>query len=770
MAGCGKGNDNKTTPTSSQTDVLSGGNIPPEGGQVTLSGVATITLPEGSFGSTTTVDVSITSSQEIAKAFDETAAIFQPGSRMDYEIRINIGKEPPLFTEITVEINVPDDFLKSMQTGYIVQGFAQSYYEDDGEETAEVFDSFQTYPSKYNPATKILKVIIPNHVFTNKRTSNGDYEAIITLGSIKEATSELSSKSYAADSGKCPQLNSIAVISSYLGKPIDQLGSMIITGAFGEPGHSSGFHWGTDIRAKQSISVYATTDGYIERAWEQTDGNAKGNRYVIVRNTDGSATAYHHLTPGSIVDQNNVSLPNQTTFIESNPSNPQYQVKRGRKIAESGSSGTGSPHLHVEFAPIGGSTIDNNCRRDPIMYMIKDLKITPSDKTINIPDKETFSVWAEDEADLEIRRTDSKIKRDGSLAIPITANGDPNPLTPITDMHWFSSDENIVDVPEISQKSISVGNIDTDNGENDVIAISAGTAIITAKDEFSGKTATATVTVKAPPQTLAISSFAAIPSSGPAPLNGVDLTATVGGTATGTINYTFYCNRSDTGTNITSGWAAKFDGITENPKMASDACNYTAAGTYMAKVIVERGTLAAQGQATITVTASPDTTAPSIPTFLSATAVSSSQINLSWNASTDNVGVSGYKVYRNGTYLKSVTGTSTGDTGLSPSTQYCYTVSAYDAANNESVQSSEVCATTQAAGTVPSSPTGVTALAGDGQVIISWNAVFDAISYNLYMASVSGVTKTNYNTLSDGMKHTGVTSPYIHPNPDIEIE
>jgi hypothetical protein len=93
-----------------------------------------------------------------------------------------------------------------------------------------------------------------------------------------------------------------------------------------------------------------------------------------------------------------------------------------------------------------------------------------------------------------------------------------------------------------------------------------------------------------------------------------------------------------------------------------------------------------------------DNLTPSIPTELLATAVSSG-INLSWTASKDNVGVSGYKIYRDGTYLKSDTSASTSDTGLSPETQYCYTVSAYDAAGNESAQSTEACATTNQGGT-----------------------------------------------------------------------
>lgn len=58
-------------------------------------------------------------------------------------------------------------------------------------------------------------------------------------------------------------------------------------------------------------------------------------------------------------------------------------------------------------------------------------------------------------------------------------------------------------------------------------------------------------------------------------------------------------------------------------------------------------------------------------------------------------------------------------------------------------------------------PTGVSATSGDGQATISWNAVTGAASYNLYRASVSGVTKSNYSSLTGGAKSAGVTSPFI---------
>src|SRR5437667_1619270 len=98
----------------------------------------------------------------------------------------------------------------------------------------------------------------------------------------------------------------------------------------------------------------------------------------------------------------------------------------------------------------------------------------------------------------------------------------------------------------------------------------------------------------------------------------------------------------------------------------------------------------------VTVTVFNDTTPPSVPTGLTASAVSSSQINLSWTASSDNVGVSGYRVYRGGTQIATRSTTSFADTGLSPSTTYTYTVAAYDAAGNLSAPSSSASATTPA--------------------------------------------------------------------------
>jgi hypothetical protein len=95
---------------------------------------------------------------------------------------------------------------------------------------------------------------------------------------------------------------------------------------------------------------------------------------------------------------------------------------------------------------------------------------------------------------------------------------------------------------------------------------------------------------------------------------------------------------------------------------------------------------------------------PSVPAGLTATAVSATEVDLAWSASTDSdgTGVAGYHVFRNGALVATVSsGTSFADSSLSPSTQYSYTVSAFDTANNESAQSTAAVATTLSGGSTP---------------------------------------------------------------------
>ncbi|WP_242306885.1 lytic polysaccharide monooxygenase [Bacillus cereus group sp. BfR-BA-01524] len=83
----------------------------------------------------------------------------------------------------------------------------------------------------------------------------------------------------------------------------------------------------------------------------------------------------------------------------------------------------------------------------------------------------------------------------------------------------------------------------------------------------------------------------------------------------------------------------------------------------------------------------PDIEAPSIPNGLQTQKVTANSVELTWNASTDNVGVKGYQIFRNGEMIDTVIGTHFIDKKLQPSTKYSYTVKAIDAAGNVSKES-----------------------------------------------------------------------------------
>jgi fibronectin type 3 domain-containing protein len=143
-------------------------------------------------------------------------------------------------------------------------------------------------------------------------------------------------------------------------------------------------------------------------------------------------------------------------------------------------------------------------------------------------------------------------------------------------------------------------------------------------------------------------------------------------------------------------------------------------------------------------TPQPDTTPPSTPSGLKATAPSSTQINLTWNASTDSggSGLAGYNIYRDGSKLNSslVTSTSYGDSTLDASTTYTYKIEAVDGAGNKSTQSSGATVTTPVAPdtTPPSTPSGLKATAPSStQINLTWNASTDSggsglAGYNIY--------------------------------------
>ncbi|WP_345975654.1 DNRLRE domain-containing protein [Sulfurimonas sp. HSL3-7] len=198
------------------------------------------------------------------------------------------------------------------------------------------------------------------------------------------------------------------------------------------------------------------------------------------------------------------------------------------------------------------------------------------------------------------------------------------------------------------------------------------------------------------------------------------------GTWSGTINsngtFSGIINSNTIGTYTLSG---TIDGTGEINAIVGEAGN----GSYFRGTVDASGNISGEwfdpyqdNHGTFTGHKTGDTTAPEQVSNLTANAVTSTQIDINWSEASDNVGVTAYKIYRDGTYLKQVSSNYASDVGLSESTQYCYEVTALDAAGNESAKSSSVCATTNPAEqTVPSAPSSLTANTdGSPQIILNW--------------------------------------------------
>jgi fibronectin type 3 domain-containing protein len=145
---------------------------------------------------------------------------------------------------------------------------------------------------------------------------------------------------------------------------------------------------------------------------------------------------------------------------------------------------------------------------------------------------------------------------------------------------------------------------------------------------------------------------------------------------------------------------------------------------------------------------------PAVTTGLSATAVSTSQINLSWAAAS---GASSYTVKRSTTSGGPYTDVTTGltalsytNTGLAAGSTYYYVVSAVNA-GGESANSAQAVATTLA---LPPVPAGLAATGGNAQVALSWTASGGASSYNVKRSTTSGGPYTTVATGVTGVSYT----------------
>lgn len=174
---------------------------------------------------------------------------------------------------------------------------------------------------------------------------------------------------------------------------------------------------------------------------------------------------------------------------------------------------------------------------------------------------------------------------------------------------------------------------------------------------------------------------------------------------------------------------------------------------------VDAYTAVMKALATTATTTTKDTTSPSVPTNLVATALSSTKVSLTWSASSDVVGVTGYDVYRNGSKIGSSSGVAYTDATALASTTYSYTVVAYDVAGNRSVTSAPATVKTQAASLVVSSYSVGSKTASSATV--SWSVNKVSSGYVKYGTSSGALTKIVASSVLAGTSHkaqlTGLT-------------
>lgn len=150
---------------------------------------------------------------------------------------------------------------------------------------------------------------------------------------------------------------------------------------------------------------------------------------------------------------------------------------------------------------------------------------------------------------------------------------------------------------------------------------------------------------------------------------------------------------------------------------------------------------------------------PSAPTGVNVVISAANALDISWSAVAD---ATSYNIYWSGatgvskssSKISGITATHYMHGGRSSGNTYFYVVTAVNSAG-ESSESAEAFALLN----IPQPPGVLAAVAGDGQATLSWNASA-GISYNVYLASQSGVTKVNYASLADGMSFSNVASPY----------
>ena len=234
----------------------------------------------------------------------------------------------------------------------------------------------------------------------------------------------------------------------------------------------------------------------------------------------------------------------------------------------------------------------------------------------------------------------------------------------------------------------------------------------------------------------------------------------------GVSTVTLAVDGSPVGTDTSAPWTFSVD----TTKLANGTHTLTATAS-------DAAANSASTQEPFTVQNSTDTKAPSTPGGLHLAVAGTSQAAIFWSPSTDNVGVAGYNVYRDGVLVARTTLPNYLDVGLAPNTSHAYTVTAFDAAGNVSSASAKLSAKTVALSTSATSTIAGVVYASTGKpqanVVVTLNGngltktvktnnsgvyKFNSIPAGTYTLSIASSTTSGFASAPAATAGTSVTA------------
>ena len=504
--------------------------------------------------------------------------------------------------------------------------------------------------------------------------------------------------------------------------------------------------------APTSLTANAVSQTEVDLAWSASTDNVGVTGYRIYRDgvqigtsattaysdatcTIGTTYAYEVSAYDAAGNESAMSLPTEVTT----PGNDTEPPSVPASLQASGASAT-EIDLAWEGSTDNVGVAGYKVFRDGVQIGTTALT-SYTDANCSEATSYTYEVSAYDITSNESDKSDPAV----GTTLDVTAPSVPTGLAASAvsetqvNLSWTASTDNVgVTTYTIFRNGGQIGTSATPAYSDTTCAAATGyTYTVSASDAAGNQSAQSAQATATTPDTTAPSvptGLAANATSGTT----ADVTWTASTDNVGVTGYKVFRNGAQIGTSATTSY--------------SDA-GLTPATTYTYKVSAYDAASNESAQSDQATATTPDTIAPTVPTNLNAAAVSSTQVNLTWTASTDNVAVTGYKVFRNGAQIGTSPTASYSDTSCAPGNTYTYEVSAYDAASNESAKSSPAIATT-ADTTPPTAPTGLTANAvSQTQVNLAWDASTDnvgVVGYKVYRngAFLISVAGTSYNDTS----------------------